>query len=144
MLCSFKIEYYIIKGRRNRVKQKDTNHIQFTSKDNHQQQQQQHHNHKASNNNTYSQSTNNNSNSNGANDNNDVHQSQQNNKQTAATVQKVCESCQRLENELKKLKTDISHMKQVENELKQKMESASSVKSSLQAKQKENEELDKK
>lgn len=96
----------------------------------------------------YSQSANNSSNNSSGgtynNSNNDHHQPPpQSNKQTA-TVQQVCESCQRLENELKKLKTDISHMKQVENELRQKMESASTVKISLHAKQKENEELDKK
>lgn len=46
--------------------------------------------------------------------------------------------------EVKKFKSEVSHFKQVENELKQKIESNSNVKSSLHAKQKENDELDKK
>lgn len=55
-----------------------------------------------------------------------------------------CESCGRLEVELKKMRTEVSHLKQIENELRQKCDQNSSAKSCLQAKQKENDELEKK
>lgn len=55
-----------------------------------------------------------------------------------------CETCGRLEVELKKMRSEISHMKQIENELRQKCDQNSNVKSCLQAKQKENDELEKK
>lgn len=45
---------------------------------------------------------------------------------------------------MKKIKSEVSHFKQIENELKQKIESNSNAKSNLHAKQKENDELDKK
>lgn len=45
---------------------------------------------------------------------------------------------------MKKFKSEVSHFKQIENELKQKIESNSNAKSSLHAKQKEYDELDKK
>lgn len=55
-----------------------------------------------------------------------------------------CESCSRFEVELKKIRSEVSHLKQIENELRQKCDQNSTVKSCLQAKQKENDELDKK
>lgn len=54
-----------------------------------------------------------------------------------------CESCGRLEVELKKMRTEVSHLKQIENELRQKCDQNSTAKSCLQAKQKENDELEK-
>jgi len=60
------------------------------------------------------------------------------------TMPQICESCLRLEVDIKKFKNDIGHMKQVENELRQKIDSHLTTKSCLQAKQKENEELEKK
>lgn len=65
------------------------------------------------------------------------------NKQQQQITSAICESCIRLETEVKKLKADCAHLKQIENELRQKVEVNSGVKNSLQAKQKENEELDK-
>lgn len=58
-------------------------------------------------------------------------------------VSKVCETCLRLEAEIKKYRNEISHMKQIENELRQKMESNAINKSCLQAKQRENDEMEK-
>lgn len=55
-----------------------------------------------------------------------------------------CESCGRLEIELKKIRSEVSHLKQIENELRQKCDQNSTAKSCLQAKQKENEDLEKK
>lgn len=55
-----------------------------------------------------------------------------------------CETCSRLEMELKKMRSEVSHLKQIENELRQKCDQNSTVKSCLQAKQKENDELEKK
>lgn len=55
-----------------------------------------------------------------------------------------CESCGRLEIELKKVRSEIGHLKQIENELRQKCDQNSTAKSCLQAKQKENDELEKK
>lgn len=55
-----------------------------------------------------------------------------------------CESCNRLEVELKKMRSELSHLKQIENELRQKCDQNTTAKSSLQAKQKENDELEKK
>lgn len=55
-----------------------------------------------------------------------------------------CETCSRLEGELKKMRSEVSHLKQIENELRQKCDQNSTVKSCLQAKQKENDELEKK
>lgn len=55
-----------------------------------------------------------------------------------------CESCGRLEVELKKVRSEISHLKQIEHELRQKCDQNSTVKSCLQAKQKENDELERK
>lgn len=55
-----------------------------------------------------------------------------------------CETCSRLEVELKKMRSEVSHLKQIENELRQKCDQNSTVKSCLQAKQKENDELEKK
>lgn len=129
--------HQFIVGRRNRVKHKDTNHI--PSKDNQQQ------THVNSNNNFSQVNTNSNSNSGSGGSSGHVdHDNQSHNNKQTPTVQQVCEYCQRLENELKKLKNDVNHMKQVEHDLRQKLESTTSAKSSLQAKQKENEELDKK
>lgn len=54
-----------------------------------------------------------------------------------------CESCSRFEIELKKMRSEISHLKHTENELRQKCDHSSNVKSCLQAKQKENDELEK-
>lgn len=55
-----------------------------------------------------------------------------------------CETCGRLEVELKKMRSELSHLKQIENELRQKCDQNSTTKSCLQAKQKENDELEKK
>lgn len=55
-----------------------------------------------------------------------------------------CETCGRLEVELKKMRSEVSHLKQIENELRQKCDQNSTAKSCLQAKQKENDELEKK
>lgn len=55
-----------------------------------------------------------------------------------------CEACSRLEVELKKMRSEVNHLKQIENELRQKCDQNSTVKSCLQAKQKENDELEKK
>lgn len=55
-----------------------------------------------------------------------------------------CESCNRLEIELKKVRTELSQLKQTENELRQKCDQNTAVKNCLQAKQKENDELEKK
>lgn len=63
---------------------------------------------------------------------------------TATTLQQSCNSCGRLEQEVKRLKGDLSHLKQLENEMRQKVESNTNLKSNLLGKQKENEELEKK
>lgn len=69
---------------------------------------------------------------------------QQQHQQQQANISQVCDSCVRLELDVKKFKSEMSHFKQLENELKQKIESNSNAKSNLHAKQKENDELDKK
>ncbi|XP_055625848.1 macoilin [Toxorhynchites rutilus septentrionalis] len=57
-------------------------------------------------------------------------------------VSKVCESCSRLEADGKKLRSEISSLKQSENETRQRYESSNNnMKSCLQAKQKECDEL---
>ncbi|XP_052903232.1 macoilin-like [Anopheles moucheti] len=57
-------------------------------------------------------------------------------------VQKVCETCPRLEGELKKLRAELSSHRQTENELRQKYDSnTNNLKACLQAKQKEYDEL---
>lgn len=58
-------------------------------------------------------------------------------------VAKVCESCLKFEADVKRYRSEISHMKQIENELRQKLEANTVAKSSLQVKQKECEELEK-
>ncbi|KAM7343944.1 macoilin isoform 2-T3 [Cochliomyia hominivorax] len=58
-------------------------------------------------------------------------------------VSKICESCLKLEADVKKYRSEISHMKQIENELRQKLDSNMTTKSCLQAKQKECDELEK-
>lgn len=58
-------------------------------------------------------------------------------------VSKICETCLKLEADVKKYRAEISHMKQIENELRQKLDVNLTSKSSLQAKQKECEELEK-
>ncbi|KAJ6647193.1 Macoilin-2 [Pseudolycoriella hygida] len=108
-----------IKGRKNRIKQKD---VSSFSKDNH-------HNH---------------SSTTAASQNDIAENLTSSNIQQQPTVPQICESCVRLETEVKKFKSEVSHFKQLENELKQKIESNSNAKSSLHAKQKENDELDKK
>lgn len=55
-----------------------------------------------------------------------------------------CESCSRLEVELKRMRGEVNHLKQIENDLRQKCDQNLTAKSSLQAKQKENDELDRK
>lgn len=108
-------------GRKNRIKQKDASTL---SKDNHH----------------------NNSSSSAAGGQSDISENltSSNIQQQQPTISQICESCLRLETEVKKFKSEVSHFKQIENELKQKIESNSNAKSSLHAKQKENEELDKK
>lgn len=69
---------------------------------------------------------------------------QTNHNQTSQTVPQICESCLRLEAEVKKMRSDVGHMKQVEHDLRQKLDSGATIKSCLQAKQKENDELEKK
>lgn len=105
-------------GRKNRIKQKD---VSSFSKDNHH----------------------NNSPSSAAGGQNDIAENltSSNTQQQQPTI---CEACVRLEMEVKKFKSEMSHYKQIENELKQKIESNLNAKSSLHAKQKENDELDKK
>lgn len=56
----------------------------------------------------------------------------------------ACESCLRLEADIKKVRNEFSQLKQFENELRQKCESNANAKSCLQAKQKDNDELEKK
>lgn len=58
-------------------------------------------------------------------------------------VNKICETCLRLEAEIKKYQTEISHMKQIENELRQKIDANATAKSCLQAKQRENDLIEK-
>jgi len=58
-------------------------------------------------------------------------------------VSKICETCLKLEADVKKYRTEISHMKQIENELRQKLDANLTSKSTLQAKQKECDELEK-
>lgn len=54
---------------------------------------------------------------------------------------KVCEHCLRLEQEAKRLKSELNCMKNIENELRSKVELNASIKACLQVKQKENEDL---
>lgn len=56
----------------------------------------------------------------------------------------ICTSCNRLELEVKRLKGDVSHIKQMENELKQRTDTNSHMKLNLQTKNKEIDELEKK
>ncbi|XP_067626671.1 macoilin-2 isoform X2 [Eurosta solidaginis] len=58
-------------------------------------------------------------------------------------VSKICDTCLKLEADVKKYRSELSHMKQIENELRQKLESNLTTKSCLQAKQKECDELEK-
>lgn len=103
------------RGRRNRGKQKEA-----------QQQQQQHHHITQINKDNHSNS------------------STARNPSPLAQQTEHCETCSRLEVELKKMRSEVSHLKQIENELRQKCDQNSTAKSCLQAKQKENEELEKK
>lgn len=59
-------------------------------------------------------------------------------------MMQICTSCSRLEQEVRRLKVDVSHVKQIENELKQRTDTNANLKANLQAKNKEAEELDKK
>lgn len=59
------------------------------------------------------------------------------------TSPQICESCCRLESDIRKIKHELSHLKQTENDLRQKHESNLNYKSCLQAKQKEYDELEK-
>lgn len=145
-------------GRRNRGKKDNA------AKDNHSQQQaqQQHKDNGASTSATVAAnntSSSNNNNSNNNNNNNDASSvsssasstSSSNANQAAAAishiaskvVSKICETCLKLEADVKKYRAEISHMKQIENELRQKLDVNLTSKSSLQAKQKECEELEK-
>ncbi|KAI9576751.1 hypothetical protein GQX74_010733 [Glossina fuscipes] len=58
-------------------------------------------------------------------------------------VAKICESCLKLEADVKKYRSEILHMKQIENELRQKLDNNLTTKSCLLAKQKECDELEK-
>lgn len=55
-----------------------------------------------------------------------------------------CESCSRLENEIKRMRNDINHLKHIEHELRHKSDQNATTKNCLLAKQKENEELERK
>ncbi|GAB0093983.1 Macoilin [Sergentomyia squamirostris] len=107
------------KNRRNRTKQKDTG-SSSSSRDNHHHQQ-----------------------SNGG-DSGAPSTPITNHSQTSQTLPQVCEACQRLEGDVKRMRSDLQHMKQVEHDLRQKVDSGATIKSCLQAKQKENDELEKK
>lgn len=56
----------------------------------------------------------------------------------------ICTSCSRLEMEVKRMKSEVSHTKQVENELKQRTDTNANLKTNVQAKNKEIDELEKK
>lgn len=144
--------YIHFAGRRNRGKKDNA------AKDNHSQQQQAQQQQKEASATVAASSNSNNSNSN--NNNNDASSvssstsstssSNQANQAAAAishiaskVVSKICETCLKLEADVKKYRTEISHMKQIENELRQKLDVNLTSKSSLQAKQKECEELEK-
>lgn len=61
---------------------------------------------------------------------------------TTVVVQKVCESCPRLEVDLKKVRAELATHRQTENELRQKYDSTTgNLKACLQAKQKDYDEL---
>jgi hypothetical protein len=68
------------------------------------------------------------------------HQVQQATNNSQCEKAKVCEQCQKLEQEAKKLKSELQAMKNLEQETKQKFDS---IKGNLNAKQKENEEAQK-
>lgn len=151
-----KSHYYVyihFAGRRNRGKKDNA------AKDNHSQQQQAQQQQKEASATVAASSNSNNSNSNN-NNNNDASSvssstsstssSNQANQAAAAishiaskVVSKICETCLKLEADVKKYRAEISHMKQIENELRQKLDVNLTSKSSLQAKQKECEELEK-
>ncbi|XP_037945560.1 macoilin-2-like isoform X2 [Teleopsis dalmanni] len=108
------------------------------------------------NNNNSSNNNNNNSNTNNNNNNSDassVSSSSSTSSSSSASltisniaskvVSKICESCLKLEADIKKCRSEISHQKQIENELRQKLESNLTTKSCLQAKQKDCDELEK-
>lgn len=62
--------------------------------------------------------------------------------QTVVQTVKVCETCARMEADARKLRTELGQMRQNENELRQKYDSnTANLKSCLQAKQKEHDEL---
>lgn len=63
---------------------------------------------------------------------------------TTSNQSKQCENCAKCEIELKKYRNEISQLKQSENEYRSKYEQNITTKSCLQAKQKENEDLEKK
>lgn len=121
-------------GRRNRGKQKDTSHHHHNHNHNHNQnnfqhQQSQHH-HPQPNNQPTSK------------DNQNSLSVIRNRSPLPPSPSEPCELCARSDLEIKKLRSDISHLKQSENELRQKSEQSSVMKSCLQAKQKENDELE--
>ncbi|XP_052869380.1 macoilin-1-like [Anopheles cruzii] len=61
---------------------------------------------------------------------------------TVVMVQKACETCPRLEGDLKKVRAEVAAHRQAENELRQKYDTtASNLKGCLQAKQKDCDEL---
>lgn len=66
------------------------------------------------------------------------------NNQHQQTIPQICDSCLRLENEAKKLRTEINHSKHIENDLRQKIETNGNLKSCLLAKQKELDDIEKK
>lgn len=62
--------------------------------------------------------------------------------QTVVQTVKVCETCARMEADAKKLRTELGQLRQNENELRQKYDSnTTNLKSCLQVKQKEHDEL---
>ncbi|XP_023037601.1 macoilin isoform X2 [Drosophila willistoni] len=149
------------KSRRNRGKKDNHN----SQQQQHQQQQQQQKDKEQSSSNSSNNNNNSNTNNNNNNDASSVSSSassttsssnstsntnNNNNSKNAIisqlaskVVSKICETCLKLEADVKKYRAEISHMKQIENELRQKLDVNLTSKSLLQAKQKECDELEK-
>lgn len=61
-----------------------------------------------------------------------------------AIMSTLCTTCSRLEQDVKRMKGEVSHVKQIENELRQRVETNANLKASIQAKHREIDELEKK